>query len=359
VADLTGPPVLQAEIGLSLGRLDLELALEVAGGEVVALLGPNGAGKTTMLRAVAGLQPIDRGRISIGGTVVDDPVAGVLVPAHQRPIGVLFQDHRLFPRLSALDNVAFGLRARGRSRRAARVEAARWLARLGLQSHATARPAALSGGQAQRVALARALAVEPPLLLLDEPLAALDATSRMEVRDALAGDLGSFVGARVLVTHDPVEAVVLADRLVIVEGGRLVQAGTPEEVVARPRTRFVADLVGINLLHGTGVGTPQVRLPTGTEVTAPEAVAPGPVALTIRPQAVALHRERPEGSPRNAWPLRIRAVEVHGGRARVRLDGRVPLTAEVTAAAVDAMALRIGDEVWAAVKAVDVTVHRR
>jgi len=210
---------LEARVGLRLGRLDLEVELAVGTGELVVLLGPNGAGKTTLLRALAGLVPLDRGRVVLDGAVLEDTAAGAWVPTERRPVGFVFQDYLLFPHLSALENVAFGLRARGLARAEARRRAAAWLDRVGLAAHAAARPRALSGGQAQRVALARAMVGEPRLLLLDEPLAALDAATRAEVRRDLRRHLASFGGTRLLVTHDPLEALALADRLVVLEGG--------------------------------------------------------------------------------------------------------------------------------------------
>ena len=351
--------LLQADIDLRLGNLHLGIGLDVAEGEVVALVGPNGAGKTTALRAIAGLQPIDAGRITLDGHTLDDPAAGVLVPPHQRPIGVVFQDYLLFPRLTALDNVAFGLRARGRPKSEARAVAARWLGRVGLADHAHAKPRTLSGGQAQRVALARALATEPRLLLLDEPLAALDAQRRIEVRTDLRNHLDTFTGARLLITHDPIDAVVLADRLVILEAGRVTQTGTTADVVARPRSRYVADLVGINLLHATRTGPHTARLDTGAELTTADPLPGADVAVAVRPQAVALHRHRPDGSPRNTWQGTITAIEGDRDRVRVRLDGPVPLTAEVTPGAVADLQLRPGDATWASIKAVDLVAYPR
>ena len=182
--------------------------------------------------------------------VHDDPEAGVFVPPQARRAGVVFQDYLLFPHLSALDNVAFGLRAAGRPRREARREAAAWLERMRLGGLGGARPTALSGGQAQRVALARALAPAPRLLLLDEPLAALDAGARGLVRTELRRHLREFAGCTVLVTHDPLDAMVLADRVVVVEQGRVVQTGPPAQVARAPRTDYVAGLVGLNLYRG-------------------------------------------------------------------------------------------------------------
>ena len=351
--------MLSADVRVRLGELDLAVAVDVGDGEVVALLGPNGAGKSTVLRAVAGLQPVDEGRITLGDTVLDDPAAGVLVPPSDRPVGLVFQDYLLFPRLSVLDNVAFGLRARGAGRAEARAAAARWLDRVGLASMAGARPAALSGGQAQRVALARALATEPQVLLLDEPLAALDARARVHVRAELRRHLRTFAGVRLLVTHDPVDALVLADRLVILEHGRVTQEGTTADVARRPRSAYVAELVGVNLLTGAAAGEHTVRLASGAELVVADPLPAADVAVAVRPQAVALHRHRPEGSARNAWPASVVDLEADHDRVRVQLAGPVAIVAEVTPAAVAELALVPGAEVWASVKAVDLAVYER
>ena len=351
--------MLRAEIRVGLGDLDLDVALEVGDGEVVALLGPNGAGKTTVLRALAGLQPMAGGRIELDGTVLDDVAAGITVPTAARPVGFVFQDHLLFPHLSAVDNVAFGLRARGAGRDEAREQAASWLDRLGVAATGRSRPAALSGGQAQRVALARALAFGPRLLLLDEPLAALDASSRQHVRRELRQHLDAFAGSRILVTHDPVDALVLADRLVVLEAGRITQVGTAADVARRPASRYVATLLGVNLLEGVTTGATTVRLTSGADLVVAEPPPEGPVAVVVRPQAVALHRRAPEGSPRNAWSATVVDLEADAGRVRVVLGGPVPLVAEVTAAAAAELGLRPGDTVWATVKAVDLSAHER
>jgi molybdate transport system ATP-binding protein len=351
--------MLHAELDVRLGDLHLEAELSVADGEVVAVLGPNGAGKTTALRAVAGLQPLDGGRVALDGVVLDEPAADVFVPVAERPIGVVFQDYLLFPRLSALDNVAFGLRARGRPKAEARTAAAGWLERFGLTDHASAKPKALSGGQAQRVALARALATEPRLLLLDEPLAALDASTRLSVRSELRRHLATFTGARLLVTHDPVDALVLADRLVILEAGRIRQTGTPAEVTSRPASRYVAELVGLNLLHGTATGERTVRLPSGATLEVADPLPGVDVAVAVRPQAVALHRQHPEGSVRNVWSGTVTDLQPDGHRVRVTVGGDVPLTAEVTAPAVAELDLAPGLAVWASVKATDLDAYER
>jgi molybdate transport system ATP-binding protein len=351
--------VLQASIGLRLAELDLAVDLEVADGEVVALLGPNGAGKTTVLRSIAGLIPIDTGRITLDGRVLDEPQTQTFVATAERPIGVVFQDYLLFPRMTALDNVAFGLRARGATKPEARARAGEWLARVGLSDQAHAKPRALSGGQAQRVALARALATDPRVLLLDEPLAALDARSRVHVRAELRRHLASFGGARLLVTHDPVDAVVLADRLVVIEAGRVVQVGTTTEVTRHPRSRYVADLVGVNLLEGKAVDGHTVRLSGGAELVLADPLPGLDVAVALRPQAIALHRDRPEGSPRNCWPATVTDLEADRDRVRVQLDGPLAVAAEVTPAAVAELGLAPGASVWASVKAVDLTAYER
>jgi len=345
--------MLNADIQLRLGTLDLDAALEAAPGEVVALLGPNGAGKTTFLRAVAGLVRTDRAKVVLDDVVLEDTATGVRTPTERRPIGIVFQQHLLFPHLSVLENVAFGLRARHRPD--ARAAALAWLERVGLGAYANARPAALSGGEAQRVALARALAIDPRLLLLDEPLAALDATTRAEVRRELRRHLASFDGARLLVTHDPLEAAALADRLVILEGGRVVQSGPVDEVTRHPRTRFVADLVGVNLLRGRAAGG-IVALEGGQQLTALDA-GDGDVFAVIHPRSVAIHRAHPEGTPRNVWPGTVRSVDLFGERARIAVGGSLPIVAEVSASAVRDLDLRERAEVWVSVKAAEVGVY--
>jgi len=346
---------LEAEVGLTLGRLQLEVELAVGTGELVVLLGPNGAGKTTLLRALAGLLALDRGRVVLDGAVLEDSAAGAWVPTERRPIGFVFQDYLLFPHLSALENVAFGLRARGLGRAEARRRAGAWLDRVGLAGHAGARPRALSGGQAQRVALARAMVSEPRLLLLDEPLAALDAATRAEVRRDLRRHLASFGGTRLLVTHDPLEAMALADRLVVLEHGRVTQSGRPAEVSQRPRSGYVAELVGVNLYRGRADGA-AVELAGGGRLIA-AGDHRGEVFAAVHPRAVALHRRVPEGTPRNVLAGTADTVDVVGDRVRVRVTGQVPIVAEVTPAAVGELHLADGGPVWASVKATEVTVY--
>ncbi|MFF4197249.1 ABC transporter ATP-binding protein [Nonomuraea sp. NPDC001831] len=335
---------LDARLVVTRPAFTLDVCLRVAPGEVVALLGPNGAGKTTALRALAGLTPMTGGHISLRGAPLHT------LPAEGRPIGMVFQDYLLFPHLSALDNVAFGPRCQGVPKAEARRTAAALLERVGLAAHAAARPRRLSGGQAQRVALARALAVRPELLLLDEPLAALDAHTRLEIRSQLRRHLADFAGATVLVTHDPLDAMVLADRLIVIEHGTVVQEGPPAEVARHPRTDYVARLVGLNLYRGVAEG---VRVRVGEVLLHTSEELDGPAFVAFPPAAVALYRSRPDGSPRNLWHARIEGIERHGDNVRVHLDGPLTAFADITPAAVADLDLTPGQRIWASVKATE------
>ncbi len=347
-----GAVTLEAAVRVRRGTFTLDVTLSAAARETVAVLGPNGAGKTTLLRALAGLDDME-GHVTLDGEVLDDTTRGVYVPPERRHAGLVFQDYVLFPHLSVVENVAFGLRAQRRAQAAA--VARRWLDEAGLGDRAEAMPHELSGGQAQRVALLRAMATEPKLLLLDEPLSALDVSIRAEVRRELTKQLASFQGVRVLVTHDPLEAMAMADRLVVLENGSVVQSGTPDQVAARPRSRFAADLAGVNLLRGQAHGD-HVALAGDASLAAAEAGA-GEVFAVIHPRAVALYRTRPDGTPRNVWHGQVDSVDLHGDRVRVRVKGPVPLVAEVTRAAMNDLGLRAGLGVWMVVKATEVSVY--
>jgi molybdate transport system ATP-binding protein len=348
---------LDVDVHLQRNAFDLTVALRAEPGETVALLGPNGAGKTTLLWAIAGLVAIDRGHVRLDDVLLDDPEQATWIPTERRRIGFVFQDHALFPHLSALDNIAFGLRAGGVRRAEARRQAHAWLERMGLAAHAAARPRELSGGEAQRVALARALAISPRLLLLDEPLAALDATTRIGVRRDLRRHLDSFAGSRLLVTHDPLDAVALADRVIVLEGGHVAQTGRLDELRAEPRSPYVADLVGVNLYRGVLTGT-RVQLAGDADlVVVNDENLRGDVWAAIRPEAVALHRQPPSGSPRNTWPATVTSVDLEGRRARVGLDGPVPIVAEITAAALDELVLVPDTPAWVSVKATEIETY--
>ena len=330
----------------------LRAALDVAPGEVVAIVGPNGAGKSTLLQAVAGL-------VAHQGSIAVDGEDWTSLPAQHRSIGMLFQDRLLFPHLTAVDNVAFGLRSRGVRRREARERARGWLAEVGLEELADRRPDQLSGGQAQRVALARALAPDPAVLLLDEPMGALDVGTAAGLRLELARRLRAYAGIALVVTHDAVDALTLATRVVVLEDGAVAQVGAPEEVAARPRTDHVARLVGLNVLRGDSDGG-VVRLAAGGEVVT-TAGETGPVMVAFPASAVALSPDEPAGSVRNRWRGRVRGVTAHEARVRVVVDLDEPATAviaDVTPGAAADLGLAPGSPVWASVKATETVVYR-
>jgi molybdate transport system ATP-binding protein len=333
----------------------LEVAVEAEPGQVLAVLGPNGAGKTTLLSVLAGLVPLSDGVVALNGDLLEDTRRNVRVATERRPIGVVFQDYLLFPRMSALENVAFGLRARHVDKTVARARAREWLNRFGLDDFVSRKPGSLSGGQAQRVALARALVGEPKLLLLDEPLAALDAATRIEVRSDLRRHLGAYHGVTLLITHDPLEALALADHLMVLDAGCVVQGGTPQEVARQPRTDYVARLLGLNLVRGVADET-TVHVNDAMQL-AVVTRAQGPVFVVIRPSSVVVHRLRPESSARNVWPGTVNGLELHGDWVRIHLDGPLPVMADVTPATVAELGLAGGEPVWLSCKATDITVY--
>ncbi|WP_203862349.1 ABC transporter ATP-binding protein [Plantactinospora mayteni] len=347
--------MLDAHLVVDRAGFRLDLTLRISAGEVVALLGPNGAGKTTALRTLAGLTPLHRGHITLTGQDLDRPDTRRWTPTERRPIGVVFQDYLLFPHLTALDNVAFGPRRHGLDRHRAREVASGWLTRMGLTEHARRKPRQLSGGQAQRVALARALAVNPALLLLDEPLAALDARTRLDTRAELQRHLAAHPGATLLVTHDPLDALVLADRLVIVEHGQVVQEGDAATITAQPRTDYVARLVGLNLHRGRAAGH-TVRIGSDFSLTIADR-HDGEVFVAYPPSAVALYPRRPDGSPRNVWPATITGIQRHGDNLRIQLAGPIDVAADVTPAAAAHLHLVAGQPLWATVKATETRVY--
>jgi len=303
-------PGLHATLSVGRGEFDLEAEVCCSNRQTLAIIGPNGAGKSTLLRAVAGLQPLRRGRVQVGDLVLADTDARIDLPPSRRRCGVVFQDYRLFPHLSARDNVAFGLRAQGMARPVAAERAMRLLDRVGLAGAHRLRPHQLSGGQAQRVALARALAADPRLLLLDEPLAALDVEIRAEVRRVLRDVVAEFGGPCLLVTHDPTEALTLANSIVVLEAGRVVQTGDARSIATRPRTPYVARLVGVNLLRGRLDGATLDVAGGGRLVCASRAHSPREVTATIRPSAVTLATSPPQAvSARNHWPGRVESID--------------------------------------------------
>lgn len=349
-------PGLEADLDVRRGdSFQLNLSLAIPPGKTVALLGPNGAGKSTVVATLAGLLPLDGGRITLAGATLDDPNRNLFVPSEARKVGVVFQDYLLFPHLNVIENVAFGLRSRRVGKEISLARAGEWLERLALTGLADHKPGSLSGGQAQRVALARALITEPDLLLLDEPLSALDVTTRVQLRRTLAEHLHGFAGPRLLITHDPTEAFLLADEIHIIEQGTVTQAGTANDIRLRPRTPYAADLAGSNLVGGTAYNG---VIDTGDHLLhiADHHVS-GPILATIRPSAISVHHREPDGSPRNVWKTTIDLVEHLGERTRLRTGGPLPLTAEITEDATRALDLVEGTDVWISIKATEITVE--
>jgi molybdate transport system ATP-binding protein len=341
------------------GGFTLTVSLAAAAGQVLGLLGPNGAGKSTLLAAVAGLAPVSSGHIALAGQVMDDADTGTFVEASRRPVGFVFQNYRLFPHLTVAENVAFSPRARGMGRQAARSAASHWLSRLGLTDLAQRKPDQLSGGQAQRVALARALAGQPALLLLDEPLSALDAGTRLDVQAELRRHLAEFTGPSVLVTHDPLEALVLADQLVVIEAGRIVQQGTPGQIARQPATDYVAKLVGLNLYAGRADGS-RVALTAGGSFIAASHGLHGEVLVAVRPSAIIVSTQYPQpSSARNTWPARVTGLTLLADRVRLDLKGQPSALADITPAAVAELSLGPGSQVWLTVKATELEVYGR
>ncbi|MFZ0015154.1 MAG: ATP-binding cassette domain-containing protein [Acidimicrobiia bacterium] len=346
---------LEASITLARGQFELQMELSIDPGETVALLGPNGAGKSTAVHALAGLVALDAGRVALDGVVLDEPGADIFVAPEHRSVGVVFQDYLLFSGMSCLENIAFGLRSRGWKRDGALEQARVWADRVGLNDSGR-RPSELSGGEAQRVAVARALAIEPGLLLLDEPLAALDVSTRADLRRWLREHLETFAGPRVLITHDPAEAFLLADRVCVIEAGLITQSGSADDIRLRPRTRYAADLAGANLLRGKARdGSVDVA---GHTIHIADHEIAGSVLLTVHPHSISVYRERQVGSPRNTWSTGVEQIEEMGERVRFTTGVPVALTVEITREAAAELDLVPGQTVWVAVKATELGVER-
>ncbi|HTK42425.1 MAG TPA: ABC transporter ATP-binding protein [Gemmatimonadales bacterium] len=357
--------MLSAELVKRLGGLSLSARLDIDAGSTLALVGESGAGKTTVLRLLAGLADPDQGRIALDGHTWFDRAGGISLPAWQREVGYLSQDYALFPHLSVFENVAFGLRALGTERSVLRQQVEAMLFRFHLQALTTRQPDQLSGGQQQRVALARALVLEPRLLLLDEPLSALDLKTRRSVRSELRRTLMALPSATVYVTHNPMEALFFGDRIAVLESGRVTQNGVPDDLLRHPRTPYVAEFMGVNLLQGTiaaaeAGGLVRVRTPFGSVVAADPGDV-GEVLVALNPREITLHLTPPTGSAQNVFfgPIVELVPEPpFGERFRVALATSPPLVAEVTRHAVETLRLREGLEVHAAFKATGLVPYR-
>ena len=352
------PQGLHAKITVTRDDFDLTVELDFRSGVTTALLGPNGSGKSTLVEALAGIISADSGRISLGDRVLDEPGANTFVPAEKRRAGVVFQRYLLFEHLDVLDNISFAKAVAGTSKADARRSAEQWVERFDLVGLESRKPSQLSGGQAQRVAVARALAAEPDFLLLDEPLAALDIETKGEVRRLLRDRLADYPGPRLLITHDPIDAFLMADRVIILENGRITQQGTPAEIAQKPATPYAAALVGLNLLSGTNTGGVLALDDSDQSLATSDMQTEGAVLVTISPNAIALHDGQPGGSPRNSWQTTIATIEGSGDITRVTLDLPLPLNVDITPGAAVSMGLHPGREVWASVKATEVFVNQ-
>ena len=356
----------------------LDVEFSVAAGEVLAVLGPNGAGKSTTIAVIAGLLRADEAVVRLGDRTLTDTGRGVCVPVHDRRIGVLMQDPLLFPHLTAIANVMFAARRRT-DRSGARLRARRWLAEVGAEDLADRAPGALSGGQAQLVALARALAAEPEVLLLDEPLAGLDVAGATAARSVLRRVLTADSRTALLITHDLIDVLTLADRVLVLQEGKVVEVGWVTEVLTSPRSDFGARIAGVNLVRGRLVGPGTLRDAAGVNwhgvnwhgvnwhgvnwhgTPAEASGSPQECVAVFAPAGVAVYRDQPHGSPRNSVRVRIAGLETSGGVVRVRAaaqsDGAVGLSADVTPESVAEMRLQVGDEVWFTVKTQAVGIH--
>jgi molybdate transport system ATP-binding protein len=335
----------------------VDIEFDVAAGAVLAVLGPNGAGKSTALHVIAGLVPPDRGQVRVGQRVLTDTATGVQVATHDRRVGLLLQDPLLFPHLTITRNVAFAPRS-------SRAAATHWLAEVDAADLGDRMPRQLSGGQAQRVALARALAAEPDVLLLDEPLAGLDVGAATAMRKVLRRVLARDGRSAVLITHDLLDVLTLADRVVVVEGGRIVESGSAATVLATPRSRFGARFAGVNLVGGTADADGVLTTQWGTMwhgSPGPNLVVDESAVALFNPAAVAVYRDKPHGSPRNTIEVTVAELDGRGAVIRVRADeqpdGAPGLAADITAESAAELHLVPGDRVYFSVKAQEVTVH--
>lgn len=340
---------------------DFDVALTVGPAETLAIMGPNGAGKSTLLNVIAGLLHADSGKAELDGRVLFDlaPGRGSWTAPHRRGTALLAQEPLLFPHLSVLDNVAFGPRSSGASKQLARESALRWLAQVEAGDLHARRPAELSGGQAQRVAVARALAADPGLLLLDEPMAALDIQAAPLLRRLLKRVLA---GRRaIIITHDVLDALMLADRVVVLENGRIAEQGPTREVLQRPKSRFAAGLAGLNFVPGTLAGH---GLRAGNlDIHGQHDLLPGPLpagqpgVAVFPPSAVSVFLTEAHGSPRNSFAVTVTDLEPHGDRIRVRAGGDGQLSADVTPEAAADLGLAPGLGVYFVVKAGAVAIY--
>lgn len=352
--------MISVDVSKRLRDYDLVLSFEVRPWHCLALVGPTACGKTTTLRIISGLATPDSGTVTLDGRTLVDVQRGINMPPQQRQVGLVFQDYALFPHLSVLGNVAYGARARGKTRREAHEIARRSLEIVHLSGVENVSPTQLSGGQQQRVALARALAGEPRALLMDEPMSALDASTRRQVREQLRQLLSEIRIQTIIVTHDVVDALTLGDTICVMHEGRIIEQGTRAQLLAQPRTNFVAEFLGVNLLNGTASPASEglCRVRCGGVDFYSFGQANGQVLMTFSPWDVALSLERPDGSAMNAIRGTVKAVTHVGGRTRVTIENGVSFVAEITYSSEQRLGIRIGSEVYASIKASAIRVYQ-
>ena len=341
--------LLDARVILNRDSLTLDVELQLQHGEVIAVLGPNGAGKTSLLHALLGWLELESGWIMVDGEVIDSPDTDSYVPPQHRPFGMVFQDGLLFPHMSVEKNILFGAGKDFNLKPLAEsLQANELLAKF---------PSELSAGERQRAAIARSLAARPKVLFLDEPFSALDIQGKRRGRSLLKEALAIGVSGCLIVTHDLVDAFTLADRVMIIEGGKLTQFDVPDRIRSRPGSEWIADLVGWNYYEGIGEGS-VVTLPHGTTIFTAQDDLDGPTSISINPASVSIFKSQPSGSPRNTWLSSIQNIEILGGRARVSLVGEIDICADITTVAANELRQSISSEVWVSVKATEVDTQR-
>ena len=341
--------LLDARVILNRDSLTIDVELQLQHGEVIAVLGPNGAGKTSLLHALLGWLELESGWIMVDGEVIDSPDTDSYVPPQHRPFGMVFQDGLLFPHMSVEKNILFGAGKDFNLKPLAEsLQASELLAKF---------PSELSAGERQRAAIARSLAARPKVLFLDEPFSALDIQGKRRGRSLLKEALAIEVSGCLIVTHDLVDAFTLADRVMIIEGGKLTQFDVPDRIRSRPGSEWIADLVGWNYYEGIGEGS-VVTLPHGTTIFTAQDDLDGPTSISINPASVSIFKSQPSGSPRNSWLSSIQNIEILDGRARVSLVGEIDICADITTAAANELRQSISSEVWVSVKATEVDTQR-
>ena len=341
--------LLDARVILNRDSLTLDVELQLQHGEVIAVLGPNGAGKTSLLHALLGWLELESGWIMVNGEVIDSPDTDSYLPPQHRPFGMVFQDGLLFPHMSVEKNILFGAGKDFNLKPLAEsLQANELLAKF---------PSELSAGERQRAAIARSLAARPKVLFLDEPFSALDIQGKRRGRSLLKEALAIGVSGCLMVTHDLVDAFTLADRVMVIEEGKLTQLDVPDRIRSRPGSEWIADLVGWNYYEGIGEGS-VVTLPHGTTIFTAQDDLDGPTSISINPASVSIFRSQPSGSPRNSWLSSIQSIEILGGRARVSLVGEIDICADITITAANELRQLISSEVWVSVKATEVDTQR-